>query len=311
MVQQRVRNAPLCCKELRAVPVIEIERAERLLMEGLNYEFQCHHAADIIDEIFMNDIATSSLNISKEDNDCVHRSPRSAVTSSYGRNMSLYRDIEEDDNEYVRQKALDIAHRANIFSDVPFLFSPCDVAFAAVVIASDSISAGSYSIGSKLLNRYRDMNLERSQDERSIASSIQSVVLSLLRCKSMNFCSIDDSTHAVAKRAEELRRIMGEVATLRLLRKINNSNLLGRSYVRKNAVATTALSHVHNNSSRKRSQFCAALMEHHAFAHRSSKRTRTHYDTDFTPPRVLRTSAKITPTTSGFCFRYTRNYTYN
>ena len=44
----RVQNSPLCYREIRAVSVWEIEAAELLVMEGLNYQFRCYHASSSI-----------------------------------------------------------------------------------------------------------------------------------------------------------------------------------------------------------------------------------------------------------------------
>ena len=99
LVQRRVHNAPLCCKELRAVPVVEIEFAERLLMEGLNYEFHCFHAADIIEEILYKDNSRSPSCIIG-DSDRLDISYRSAATT-YSCNNSLYRGVDLKNDEQI------------------------------------------------------------------------------------------------------------------------------------------------------------------------------------------------------------------
>lgn len=261
-------------------------------MEGLNYEFQCHHAADVFDEIFMCDAPIGTSYISNESNDRVDLSPRSAVTSQ-GCNKSLYLEVDCDDNENMRYKALDIAQRANIFSDVPFLYSPCDIAFAIAAIVSGSVRSDSYCIRSKLVHLYHGMYPEKSHDH--IVSTLRKVILSLLNCQKMDLYPImvPTSRRIVAERAEELRRILGEVATLRLLRKMNRFVLLGRRYTR-DVVLPSTLSDTRAHVLRKRNRFSATRREDNTTLYHSSKRKRT--DTEFTPPRLVRTCARITPT---------------
>jgi hypothetical protein len=297
-VQQRVRNAPLCCKELRAVPVVEIEYAERLLMEGLNYEFQCHHASDIIDEIFFNHITKNYSQNINESNNRVDLSPRSAVTSHVQNKCSHY-TANCDANERMRHKALDIAQRANIFSDAPFLYSPCDVAFAIAAIASSSILTDSYCIGSKLLRLYFEMNPKTSQDEFTVSSTIGNIILSLVNCQKMDLFPNDNpSNYILAERATELRRIMSEVATLRLLRKMSH-----------NIFQMNRCTKISDSILRKRSRHHASHMENKCSGHQhSSKRSRI--GTSFTPPHLIRTCAKITPTVTGYHLRYIQNGNY-
>ena len=271
-------------------------------MEGLNYEFHCHHAADFFDEIFINDVTLSPSDTWNVNNDRVDISPRSTVTS-YGR-------VYNSDYEYLRNKALDIAQRANIFTDVQFLYSPCDVAFAIAAIATGSVSYGRYGyycIGSKLLRLYMDMHPDKFQDEASVTSTLRNVILSLLRCQNTNICPFDHplSKQIVAERAEELRRKMGEVATLRLLRKMNSNTLIGKRY-KKNSVVSTTFLDTQGNFERKRSRFGTVHVDN-IRAHRSSKRTRTLSDTNVTPPGFIRSCAKVTPTTTGYYFGYMRN----
>ena len=296
LVQQRVHNAPLCCKELRAVSVMEIEFAERLLMEGLNYEFHCHHATDFIDEIFNYNFARISLRKSNERNDRVDISPRSTATWS-GCDNSMYGEVDFDFSERRRQKALDVAQRAYIFTDIPFLYAPCDIALAVVAIASGSVCRDSYCIGSTLLHQYMDMSLETFRTERStVVSAVSEAILNLFNCKAMDPCLADDnfSDHTIKNRAEELRHVMGEVATLRLLRKMNN--LRPHTETRKNAATKTMPLGNRDDFMRNQNRRCTDRVENNTIQCRPSKRTRTLFEIDFTPPRLIRTCAKITPT---------------
>lgn len=312
-MQRLVHNAPLCYKELRAVPVVEIEFAERLLMEGLNYEFHCYHVTDIIEEILLNNNFSSSSHNFNDSKVRVDSSPRSAATT-YGCNNSLCHGVGFESSEYLRLKALDIAQRAYIFSDAPFLYAPRDIAFAIVAIASGSTSSDSYCVGSKLLHQYNIMNPEKAKAKAelsSVTSQMHDVIFNLLHCPYMALCPTNDhhSKNIFTKRAEELRRVMSEVATLRLLRKMNCKKFYQEYFTK--VVATAVLDDADNDTlgKRKKRQRCTSHVANNKIKHQLSKRARTLFDVDFTPPHLIRSYAKITPSTIGtgtecYYFRY-------
>jgi hypothetical protein len=238
----RVQNAPLCCKELRAVPVPEIEFAERLLMEGLNYEFRCYHASSTIETIFADCAAFRSSG------------------ESYGRGDLSPRTTFDcyDENIYLQQKALEVAQRALIFSDAPFLFNPCHTAFAVTAIVTGSVTEEG-NMGDKL-QKY----LEQSRPTTTMAEldaftqSVRDTIHMLVNCPFMDLRPTGGrATEIVAGRAEELRRVLGEVATIRLYRKMKRCQTVP----------------------------CDSLK-------------RSRFELDFTPPRLphARKYAKVTPT---------------
>jgi hypothetical protein len=289
------------------VSVLEIEYAERLLMEGLNYEFHCHHAGDIIEEIFANIDTSSSVYTHNEGIDRVDISvsPRSTTTSNGYNKSNIENNFDDDHCEYLRHKALDIAQRADIFSDVPFLHAPCDIAFAIVAIVCGSYSERTFYIGPKLVYQYMDLYPEKSLLEmNSIVDTIRNIIIMLLRCPYMDIHPMYSyrPTHVVAERAEELRRVMGEVATIRLLRKMKRTNSRLTQQRPMTALATTvlsssllSLSRQDNNNFKKRT--CTDMVE--KYTPTSYKRSRPTFDeTDFTPPRLVGKCAKITPTTT-------------
>jgi hypothetical protein len=276
LIQLRVQNAPLCCKELRAVRVAEIEYAERLLMEGLNYEFRCYHAGEVIETIFAN-ISIQSLHSSVETGSRGDVSPRSA------------RDhCEHDDNyscetynkDHLLQKALDVSKSAEIFTDLPFLSSPRAIAFAIAAIVTGAYCSEGYWISFKLAKLYLHLFPEKSEEESSMfLHTVQSVIRTLLQCPYLNLQSNNRSdTDFVVKRAEELRRAMGEVASIRLLRKLRNSHSLSRPtpMVRPSTIMTDPSGWV------------------------DPPRKRSRLEMDFTPPCLIQKRnryTKITPTT--------------
>jgi hypothetical protein len=246
----RVYNAPLCCKELRAVPVAEIEYAERLLMEGVNYEFRCHHISSIIETIFSDfAVVLSRPNKIRGRGDF---SPRASVDY-------------HDDNTFLWQKAQDVAQRALIFSDAPFLFNPCHTAFAVTAIVMGSVTSEG-NMGDKL-QKYLTKRFpsKTKSDLHAFSESVRVIIQMLVDCPSMDLRpTCGRAGEIVAERADELRRILGEVATRRLLRKMKR---------------------------------CQSLP--------CDTRKRSRFELDFTPPRQLqaRKYAKITPTgpRSGRC----------
>lgn len=245
----RVQNAPLCCKELRAVSVAEIEFAERLLMEGLNYEFRCYHASPTIEELFT-DFDALQMNAGES----YHRgdvSPRASFDySSY------------DEKEYLRQKALEVARRSQIFSDAPFLFAPTHVGYAITAIVTGSVTDDG-CVGAKLLQYVAaNSSMNTKAELHCFCKSVQEVVLYLVNCPCMDLRpTCGRAGEIIAERAEELRRVLGEVASVRLLRKLESSRSGSSVYLK-----------------------------------------RSRFETDFTPPRQVqaRTFVRVSPS-NGFC----------
>lgn len=279
LIQLRVQNAPLCCKELRAVRVAEIEYAERLLMEGLNYEFRCYHAGEVIENIFAN-VSIESPQCCIEESSRGDVSPRS-TKDQYEQDDSFSRETY-DKNDFLR-KALDIAKSAEIFTDLPFLSSPNAIAFAISAVVTGAYCSEGYWISSKLARLFSRFFPEKSQEETNMfLHEVRRVIRTLLQCSYLNLGpSSETGAGFVVQRAEELRRAMGEVASIRLLRKLRKSHSLSRPVLM-----------VHPSPS-------AAPFE--CF---EPPRKRSRLERDFTPPYVVHKRpryTKITPTNGNEC----------
>jgi hypothetical protein len=158
----RAQNDPLCGDELRAVTIEEIEAAERALMEGCDYRLRSHQPYGAI-KVLVSDVASFimesrennttittdySLDIGSKSCDDGHTtSPRSVVYEQQ------QHDDDHDDHhlDTLCERALSVAQTALVYSDINFLFSPGQIAFAAVALALDghsSSSSSSYKNGS-------------------------------------------------------------------------------------------------------------------------------------------------------------------
>jgi hypothetical protein len=280
LIQLRVENAPLCCKELRAVRVAEIEYAERLLMEGLNYEFRCYHAGEVIENIFAN-ISIRSHHSSTESSSRGDVSPRS-TTDQFEHDDTF--SCETYDKDHLLQKALDVAKSSEIFTDLPFLSSPSTIAFAISAIVTGACCRDGYWISSKFAKLCLQLFPKKSHEElNKFLHTVRCVIRSLLQCPYLNLQPTNESSaDFVVKRAEELHRAMGEVASMRLLRKLRNSHSLSRptSTVHPSSIMTASSGWV------------------------DPPRKRSRLEIDFTPPSISQKRirfTKITPTTGNGC----------
>jgi hypothetical protein len=285
-------------------------------MEGLNYEFHCYHSGDIIDQIFINmDIGDSQYDSQYALDDGYRRgdvSPRCSATSCGGCNSSYSAvnsdGVNSDGCEYLRQQAIDLAQQANIFSDIPFLYAPCEIAFAIAAIVTGAYTTdNNCKIGSKLVHQYMDMYPEKSPDElNTIASTLRDIILNLKSCPNFDFCPSyhgSSTTSVATERAEELRRVISEVATLRLLRKLQRKGLRHPHYLAEGVRSSLSFGY---GSIRGQVDPVYPVNSVNTL-HYSSKRTRTQYETDFTPPHLIRQCANITPmSTIMYNYRLTR-----
>jgi hypothetical protein len=266
LIQLRVQNAPLCCKELRAVRVAEIEYAERLLMEGLNYEFRCYHPGEVIENIFANiSIQPNHDSIGTSNRGDV--SPRS-TTNHYENDDSS--TCDSNDKDHLLLKALDVAKSAEIFTDAPFLLSPSDIAFAITAIVTGAYCSEGYWIASKLAKLYEDLYPEKSQEQLDMfIQTVRCIIRTLLNCSYLDLQPRGETgTDFVMQRAEELRRAMGEVASMRLLRKMRKIHSLSRAQ-------PTSMEHL--------SSSMAAFSPKRV----DTPRKRSRLELDFTPPRLV------------------------
>lgn len=154
-MQHQVQSAPLCCRELRAVSEAEILYAELMLIEGLNYEFRCYHACGAIEDLLdgLTDFGTT---------DC-RMSPRAPV--DFGRH-DLYR------------QTMELLHHSLVYSDLPFLYTPCHIAYAIVAVASWSLEED-YSLNANM-TLFLESRCHSMKDLPRFCVTIQRIVRLLL-----------------------------------------------------------------------------------------------------------------------------------
>jgi hypothetical protein len=220
LIQKTVMNDPLWSNELESVTIDEIEKAERDLLHGLNYELRCHHPFNAIDILaaelenfftrgedprffFMNsreDPGDSTLNPSA--------SPRHVF------------DIREYEvKEGMKWSARMIALNATIFSDVTFLHPPGQIAFAAISLCVPDIHK---SMGLPLILRtyLRDRFISKTETALlSFEEQVSIIVEKLkespmmdLKMLSMSCNLVRDDT--VSQQADELRRVLLKFSSL-------------------------------------------------------------------------------------------------
>jgi len=262
VVQVQVQNAPLCRRELFAVSVPVLEEAERLLMEGLNFELRCHHPDYILRSI-SRDLArylSSDENEDESDDGCKgqsfgERSPR-AVT-----------DYTAEYSDELLERAMELKQKVLVDSDAHFLFAPNHLAFAILALVLRSVDDEG-RMGMRMYEFLLARFPRKSPDDISkFASRVSDVIRCLLASPKMNFSarwadSVDFSeTETVTEQAEEIREVLISVANIRILRQMARPSTPRKS------------------SKRKRSQPA---------------------DYDFTPPRHFlsaRKYARVTPNT--------------
>ncbi len=186
VVHSRVQHAPLCRNELRGVSVFDIQDYEKLLMEGTNYEFKCHHPFSAMHALAID------------------------YTNFFAKKGVF---IDADD---VLERASAVVQRALVFSDANFLFAPGHVGFAAVAIALGATPANSGSIGDGLKTYLLDRFACKAQSELDdFEAAVSRIIECLFRCKHMDLTSTVN-VHEVAQRAEEMKLLLHKVSSIRM-----------------------------------------------------------------------------------------------
>lgn len=204
MVQTKVQNAPLCRRELCSVSVAEIQAAERLVMEGLNYEFICHHP-----HAALQDISTDLAEYLSKEQELERRgdvSPRSSA------------DYRTEYADELLERGTEVQQRALIFSDAPFLFAPDCTAYAVMALVLQSVDEGGcmgQAMQDYLASRFPDKSVA---DLACLASQVNQVIQFLLDCPLMDLQPATTTKDAVTERAEALREVLGKLANVRLLK---------------------------------------------------------------------------------------------
>lgn len=191
IVQARVHHTPRCHEELRAVSVFEIEEAERQLMFGLDYMFRCYHTSSALQNLLPDF--------------CAFRAGRDNADESAGK----------DEGQLIG-KALEVARRALIFSDAPFLYTPCHAAFAIASMVSGSITKEG-KMGNDIQAFLVQAFPRKTKEELlTFARIVHEVIKFLTTCPQMDLRPTHGrAREIVADRAEEFHRVMGLVAKIR------------------------------------------------------------------------------------------------
>ena len=130
MIERKLVGSSLGEQESYHVTVKEIEASERELMEGINYEMQCHHPYTAI-RVLAKEMALFLSDYEEERDHC--DTIQHDETAS-PRHVHDFDEVERQRNLF--EDAIAVAQNALLFSDVPFLFSPGPIAFASIAIAS-------------------------------------------------------------------------------------------------------------------------------------------------------------------------------
>ncbi len=223
IIQQKFKADPLFSAELSRVSILEIEIAEKQLMEGVDYELRCHHPHNAI-RVLTSDFSTflSEMNDCQHDSGCGAHSPQTTACPD-----DLIFDLHEE--------AMAIAQAALVVSDVPFLFPPGQIAFAAVSIAVGGTDAGG-RLGPDMQRylRYRFAKRQPEdlvQFEEQVAKIIRTLKSSFAEFRGLSASNSPDEMAVL--RARELRRVMVKVASLRSLRQPPSTDMNERTDLRR------------------------------------------------------------------------------
>jgi hypothetical protein len=233
VIHLKVQSAPLCRNELCAVSIAEIEEGERFLMEGLNYEFFCHHPENAI-RVLATDLSSF---LSESENSCFQfdgRDPTESDNRGHCSPRTTF-DCEEQAYEYL-DVAFDIWQRAIVFSDVPFMFAPGQIGFAVVTIAAGLV--GSDGCMDDAMQEYLVHRLPLKTEEEIISFSrqVNRIIQALEDSPLMDLRgSSTPSKNVVSQRAETLRTVFSKAAEMRRTREMNRNPSMTRIRKRRSA----------------------------------------------------------------------------
>lgn len=219
-MHRKAQNAPLRRDELRKVSIEEIEAAERNLLEGLNYELRCHHPFEAI-RVLASDV-TTFLSSPGEYGIKVSRN-----TIQYGcySPHSVQDCFSEERIGTLCARAVAIAQSALVYSDINFLYSPGQIAFATVSIALEGNYYGR-CLGAALRSYLRMRFPQKTESELGeFEEDVKSIIYNLSSCPAIDLrkfcfgpgCSTRQSAHF---RAAEVNRVFAIAASIRNHRKI-------------------------------------------------------------------------------------------
>lgn len=184
-------------------------------MEGVNYEFMCHHPDDTIQDLladvidFMGEQQHLGFAIdfgdAKEPRSC--DSPRSVEAAP--------QRLEHPDE--MMENVMDAVNQTLIFSDAPFFFSPESIAYAITCIEMGSYDEDG-NMGDSMQSYLITRNPFKSEDEiLEFSREVGNAVACLLNSQDLDLVpGKRRSSNVIAQRAEDLRRVLIQVADLRV-----------------------------------------------------------------------------------------------
>lgn len=196
----------------------QIEEGERELMEGVNYEFICHHPDDMMEDLladiidFMGEQRHLSLSSMDFREPCETRncdSPRGVELTGY--------DYPDD----MMENVMDAVNQTLIFSDAPFLFSPEAIAYAINCIETGSFHQDGHmgdDMQSYLITRHPFKSEEEILD---FSREVGNAIACLLESPDLDLVPGKRRSNVIAQRAEDLRRVLIKVADLRLFHQMS------------------------------------------------------------------------------------------
>lgn len=191
MIRERIHNASDCRQELLAVSVFEIEEAERKLMLGLDHMFRCYHTSSALQNMIPDF--------------CAFLRKRNGVEYSIRQEGRLVR------------KGLEVARRALLFSDAPFLYAPCHTAFAIATMVSRSITEEG-KMGNDIQAFLVKAFPHKTKGELlSFTRTVHEVIDYLMNCPRTDLRPVhgERAIELTTARAEEIRRVLGVAAKFR------------------------------------------------------------------------------------------------
>ena len=215
-MNKKAQNAPLCSDELRAVSIEEIEEAERVLLEGLDYHLRCHHPYGAI-KVLAADV-TRYLSTLEGQYYKIDRNMRNCYSFESPRSIEGF--VVEERISSVCERAIAIAQGALVYSDINFLFPPGQIAFATVAISLEGISYGG-RLGSLMRGYLRDRFPKKPEEElRQFEMDVTSIICNLYSCEALDLNKfISGSSRCkrklVQNRAAEINRVFAILANIR------------------------------------------------------------------------------------------------
>ena len=175
---------------MRTVSEFEIEESERMLILGLDYMFRCYHTSSALQNLLPDFFA--------------FQRNKNNAGETFGK------------EDHLIQKALDIARRVLIFSDAPFLFTPCHTAFAIASMVSGSITDEGKMGNDIQAFLVKAFPRKTKKELLSFTRIVHEIIQYLMTCPLTDLRSSNGQAQAtVVTRAKELRRVLGQVAKIR------------------------------------------------------------------------------------------------